>query len=68
MFISLVMSYNIKIKLNIYFIKYLTHIIILFFLEYICIYKFERGISYFYDFVFLLLLYKYGKFVYLEIY
>ena len=64
------MSYNIKIKLNIYFIKYLTHIIILFFLEYIYIYiyKFERGISYFYDFVFLLLLYKYGKFVYLEIY
>ena len=55
MFISLVMSYNIKIKLNIYFIKYLTHIIILFFLEYIYIYiyKFERGISYFYDFVFL---------------
>ena len=57
MFISLVMSYNIKIKFNIYFIKYLTHIIILFFLEYIYIYiyiyKFERGISYFYDFVFL---------------
>ena len=44
MFISLVMSYNIKIKLNIYFIKYLTHIIILFFLEYIYIYIYLREV------------------------
>ena len=61
MFISLVMSYNIKIKLNIYFIKYLTHIIILFFLEYIYIYIYLREVL-----VIFMILYFYNCYINME--